>query len=239
MQGVLHGFQENYCGGGVWLLTLLLAVSTILGYATITPANVKAADNTWSLYYWTGDEIKPANTTLKFTGLGDNNSTDELMGIAADGKTYVIRTDSTDKDYIDIIQVTDGNSADFHACRSDGIAIVGHSGCGGASVGDDRLSVDTEGRAWFAGFREGSDGMTIYSEGPTQVQGNDKMEYATVVRKGNENALFLARPRVQQPQTVINQMPTTGAPTGLASIGLMSTGIGLVGVMLVLMRRRD
>ena len=49
----------------------------------------------------------------------------------------------------------------------------------------------------------------------------------------------LADPRADSGGVTINQMPTTGAPTGLASIGLMSTGIGLIGVMLMLMRRRD
>lgn len=198
---------------------------------------MKAADDTWSLYYWAGDEIKPADTTLKFTGLGlTNNDSGQMMGIATDGKTYIIDISTINGD-ITLRPPTGLNQSYFHACRSEGTAIAGHSGCGGAKKTNYRLSVDTEGRAWVVSFDEGPDGVTTLLEGPTQVQGNNKMEYATVVGNGF-NELFLARPRVQQPQTIINQMPTTGAPTGLASIGLLSTGIGLIGVMLMLMRRR-
>lgn len=41
----------------------------------------------------------------------------------------------------------------------------------------------------------------------------------------------------EQPSTVA-QMPTTGAPEGLSMIGMIAIGVGLVGVTLVLARRR-
>ena len=230
MQGVLHGFQENYCGGGVWLLTLLLAASTILTYATITPANVKAADDTWSLYRWDGDRITPVTTTLKFTGLASFKRSNDaaIVGVArgTDGRDYT----SYNGYLITATEITRINA--YHLC-SPSQGLTGHSGCGASTTDKTgaKLSVDTEGRAWVQNT------TSYVGATPTPVQGNDSIEYSTI-DGGNEAVLLLGHPRAKTPQTIINQMPTTGAPTGLASIGLLSTGIGLVGVMLMLMRRR-
>lgn len=37
---------------------------------------------------------------------------------------------------------------------------------------------------------------------------------------------------------MISQMPTTGAPEGLSTVGLLAIGVGLIGVMVMLVRRR-
>ena len=45
------------------------------------------------------------------------------------------------------------------------------------------------------------------------------------------------KPAGQTPQTIINQMPTTGAPDGLSTIGLAAATLGLAGLGIAASRR--
>ena len=104
---------------------------------------------------------------------------------------------------------------------------------------DNYVSVDSNGRLWYAPTTSG----TIT---PTVAQDSDSIEFMDVIG-GNFDLsgsfgpyiVLLGQPRKQTPQTVINQMPTTGAPEGLSSAGIIAFGIGLAGVMLTLARRRN
>ena len=109
------------------------------------------------------------------------------------------------------------------------------------------LSIDSKGRLWFSALSSDSSDVTSQNQvAPTVTQDSDDIEFTDIAQaylqifgQYSSVVILLGKPRTQTPTTVINQMPTTGAPEGLSTIGLIATGVGLAGIGLMLARRRD
>ena len=108
------------------------------------------------------------------------------------------------------------------------------------SDGRSLLSVDSTGRLWISSLG----GTATSYPAPTVTQDSDNIEFTDIAQFSinrvydGMRVILLGKPRTQAPTTVINQMPTTGAPTGLSNVGLLAVGVGLAGVIAVLIRRR-
>lgn len=98
------------------------------------------------------------------------------------------------------------------------------------------MSIDASGQVWIASA-EGA---------PYQIQDNTKMDFYAMaigqaITEGGYREYgyiyFLAQPRKQDSQTIINQMPTTGAPEGLTNVGLTALLTGVLGLMTIVVRR--
>lgn len=107
------------------------------------------------------------------------------------------------------------------------------------------LSVDSRGRLWISSINGTAQGGYM---APTVAQDSDDIEFTDIAQftknfKESDGeavapVILLGKPRTQAPTTVINQMPTTGAPEGLSFVGLSAVGVGMLGVLLVFVRRR-
>ena len=130
----------------------------------------------------------------------------------------------------------------------------GYSGIGYSPNGTEDtapvIALDNDGRLHFLTAFTGS-GTTGFPSGSSSSQNYlvdarnaetyrfSAIAYFFTATNVNGGTILLGhRVTDSQGATVINQMPTTGAPEGLSTIGLIAIGVGLVGVMLVLARRR-
>lgn len=229
---------------------------------TITPFKANAADvpdtcpDGCTAYIWNGDGVVPLKTTTsenpKFTALG-LTSTNLILLRDSTGQLWRVSDGFELSKYLNIGIGVPNNSIFFpsHAARGSATGVSATTGViDGKPITDTNkpslpsanyVTVDSSGRLWYA---QTNNSNTT----PTVAQDSDSIEFMDVAGGGlNINGsvsvshyiVLLGQPRKQTPQTVINQMPTTGAPEGLSSAGIIAFGIGLAGIMLTLARRRN
>lgn len=252
-----YGFQENICGGGVRLLTLLLVTLTTISITTIKPNNATAADDGYHVYAVMGTSIWS----------GPNNPDDHGVQDISDGKTFVSVGYINGNDYnepcatdsqggiwkaqypqtgISIKEVKLVKAANTVKCPAN----TANSSNFLPTSTPSNFPYWTTGMEWYADRsvahhgsaspysvdRTGTIWTEIYSEEiPTPVP-YPEIDFQQIAATGPTDGLALGKPRVQTPQTVVTQMPTTGAPEGLTLFGL--AGLSVAGLGLILLRRR-
>lgn len=254
--------RKIVAGGGASFFSLVLAIISILSLTFAAPSTVHAAEPTacpdgCNAYIWNGDSVIQLKTqtgeTPKFTSLDRyygpaTNATVHPVLQDIDGKTWTFTGE-----YLQPISLTGLTLMNHevavnypgHTARGDATgrpAPVGDvDGIPSANiqwVDDHYLSVDAKGCLWAHSEANTNTGSTV-------AQDSDDIEFmdidsgvVTYPSGALTNVFLLGKPRAQTPQTVINQMPTTGAPEGLTSVGLTAMMLGLFGLALITVRRR-
>lgn len=183
-----------------------------------------------------GTKLVPYAGTGTVTGINGGIDSSYNGGIFAtiNGQTRMMDAKTckpmNNTNYPQFANLTNGLNVDLGA----------HSSIGGNSSHLPRIGVDNDGRLWFRENDQDSWVHTAdtyrFSAIATTSPAIETSSGSTITSSGT--LLFGHRVADTQGATVINQMPTTGAPTGLSTAGLIAVGIGLMAVGVGLVKRR-
>ena len=224
----------NVAGGGSRVLALLIAFTITIAMFSMPATNTANAADGDKLYCIAnnGTKLVPYTGPGTVTGINGGTNSSYKGGIFAtiNGQTRMMDATTCkpmdDANYTQFADFTNGLNADLGA----------HSSIGGNRDSSPEIGVDNDGRLWFYENDQDRWVHTADTYRFSAIAAIDPRDSNTINSSGT--LLFGHRVSDTQGATVINQMPTTGAPTGLSTAGLIAVGIGLMAVGVGLVKRR-
>ena len=204
----------------------------MLSMPTMNTANAADGDKLYCIAKG-GTKLVPYAGTGTVTGINGGIDSSYNGGIFAtiNGQTRMMDATTckpmNNTNYTQFANLTNGLNIDLGA----------HASIGGDNSGSPDIGVDNDGRLWFYENDKDSWVHTADTYRFSAIATVNPKSDTSVTSDGT--LLFGHRVTDTQGATVINQMPTTGAPTGLSTAGLIAVGVGLMAVGVGLVKRRN
>ena len=208
--------------------------------ATLLPAYPSiAAEQLYDLYYVDENTQIVEFPEVKFKSIGIYVGSTPCA-IDSSGKVWV-QNEVNEKPHIESLAATN----ECVSTVSNNHLLPYHSEIWSAGVRrqiSTYLGIDADGYLWMQDriHRDYEPSTTAPNYGQTPIRLTVRFlsgETTGPLSVTKEKPVFLLGQDRSPASVTINQMPTTGAPTGLSTAGLFAVGIGLIGVAFTLMRR--